>query len=115
MTEHTEEGRKEGQQGKKSYFSREKHKPQKRIKSKTKGKVEMERRNKKFLFVPFSSIAPKGTSLNTSSTDKNFHHIIFFFNKTGNKAVDENPSGFSLQEAQSQVPGVPHTDDQNCF
>lgn len=46
MTEHTEEGRNEGQQGKNGYFSREKHKPQKRITGKTKGKVDMESRNK---------------------------------------------------------------------
>lgn len=67
-------GRKEGQQGKKCYFSREKHKPQKRIKSTTKGEVE----TKQFTFVPFSNTGPKDTSLNTISTDKNFHHILFF-------------------------------------
>lgn len=51
MTEHMEEGR-SGQQGKEGYFSREKHKPQERIKGKTKGKVEMESRNRTILICP---------------------------------------------------------------
>lgn len=53
-------------------------------------------------YFPFSNTGPKDTSLNISSTGKIFHHIIFFPNKIGNKAVEEE--SFSLEAAQSQVP-----------
>lgn len=58
MTEHMEEGR-SGQQGKEGYFSREKHKPQERIKGKTKGKVEMESRNRTILICPTLTLVLK--------------------------------------------------------
>lgn len=90
----------------------EKHKPQERMKGKTKEKKQKwKAETKQFLIVPFSNLFQRHLvkyHQHTGSAALGKTSIIkCYCNQTVNKGVEAESC--SQQEAQSRVPGVPHS------